>query len=580
MILQALVKYYEALVAKGVLARPGWNAVKVSYALRIDEEGKLLQVLPYKQEVMRGKKQVWIPREMNLPAPFKRSVGITPNFLCDNSSYILGIDQKGKPERTRECFAASRAFHEKILAEADSPMAKGILAFFRTWDPEQAAQHPELAEVWDEIQDNANLTFQMDLTLASEDTEIQEAWQRYYDGGEGDQVEMPCLVTGKRAPVARLHPNLKGVRGAQSVGASLISFNAPSYESYGKEQGLNAPVSEYAAFAYGAALNYLLSQPERTQIIGDATVVSWAEDGDEGKQDLFAGLFAGSGENTPMTETELTGLLSRLAGGLPIDWNGIMVEPSNRYYILGLAPNAARASVRFFLQSDFQTLAKHLKAHYERLEIVRPSWDRWKDISLNRLLMETVNPNAREKTPSPEMAGELMRSILSGTRYPTTLYMNTMLRIRAERQINRGKAAIIKAFLLKNYEEKYQGVNMVGLNTERTDTSYVLGRLFSVLEAIQQEANPGINATIRDKYFSSACETPAKIYPVLLKLADSHLKKIRTRVSTYIFFNNQLLDLLGRVKQFPIHVTLEEQGDFLLGYYHQTQERYTKKEEK
>ncbi|MCJ7835370.1 type I-C CRISPR-associated protein Cas8c/Csd1 [Cuneatibacter sp. NSJ-177] len=580
MILQALVSYYESLVEKGKLARPGWNLVKVSYALRIGEDGSLLQVVPLKQEVTRGKKQVFIPREMNLPAPFKRSVGINPNFLCDNSSYILGIDKKGKPERTRECFEACRAFHEKLLSGTDSPFAKGILAFFQNWNPDQAAEHPELSEVWEDIQDNANLTFQMDLTLASEDQEIRDAWQTYYDKAEEDSQQMPCLVTGRKAPAARLHPNLKGVRGAQSSGASLVSFNAASYESYGKEQGLNAPVSEYAAFAYGAALNYLLSHPGRVQMIGDTTVVSWAEDGDEVKQDLFMDFFAGAGEDTPMTENELTSLLSKLAEGKPIDWKGIEVEPFNRYYILGLAPNAARVSVRFFLQKDFQTLAKNLKEHYERIRIVRPAWDRWDDIPLDRLLFETVNPNARDKTPSPEMSGEVLRAILNGSNYPATFYSSTMLRIRAERQITRGKAAIIKAYLLKNYEEKYREVNMVGLNPDRMDVAYVLGRLFSVLEALQQNANPTINATIRDKYFSSACETPAMIYPVLIKLSENHLKKIRGNVSANVYFEKQITDLMGRIGTFPTHLNLEDQGNFLLGYYHQTQDRYTKKEDK
>lgn len=280
MILQALTRYYEDLRAQGKIDAPGWAPAKISFALHLDENGELTQVVPTMEEVPKGKKTVLQPQSKPLPAPVKRASNIASNFLWDNSSYLLGIDQKGKPERSRECFATASKLHHAVLDSVDSPNARAILAFFDTWEPERAAEHPALIRQLDDVTAGGNLVFRVDGRKVEEDAAIREAWQRYRDGGESG-VKMQCLVTGKEDEIAAVHPSVKGVRDAQSSGAALVSFNAPAFCSYGREQNYNAPVGKYAAFAYTAALNHLLADSDHVQHIGDTTVVCWAEGADD-----------------------------------------------------------------------------------------------------------------------------------------------------------------------------------------------------------------------------------------------------------------------------------------------------------
>ena len=254
MILQALTRYYEDLLSRGEIAAPGWAPAKISLALYINENGELTQIVPTMVEGTKGKKTVMQPQLMVLPAAVKRTVSIASNFLWDNSAYLLGIDQKGKPERSRECFAAAAKLHHAVLDSVDSPNARAILAFFDTWEPERTAEHPALIRQLDDVTAGGNLVFRVDGRKIEEDAAIREAWQRYRDGGESG-VKMQCLVTGKEDEIAAVHPSVKGVRDAQSSGAALVSFNAPAFCSYGREQNYNAPVGKYAAFAYTSVVS-------------------------------------------------------------------------------------------------------------------------------------------------------------------------------------------------------------------------------------------------------------------------------------------------------------------------------------
>ena len=576
MILQALTRYYEDLLSRGEIAAPGWAPAKISLALYINENGELTQIVPTMVEGTKGKKTVMQPQLMVLPAAVKRTVSIASNFLWDNSAYLLGIDQKGKPERSRECFAAAAKLHHAVLGSVDSPNARAILAFFDTWEPERAAEHPALIRQLDDVTAGGNLVFRVDGRKVEEDAAIREAWQRYRDGGESG-VKMQCLVTGKEDEIAAVHPSVKGVRDAQSSGAALVSFNAPAFCSYGREQNYNAPVGKYAAFAYTAALNHLLADSDHVQHIGDTTVVCWAEGADDAYPGFFSAVIGG-GTYGGLSDNDLRAALKRLANGLPCDDLG--VDPNRPFYILGLAPNAARLSVRFFLRDSFGKLMENVNAHYERMEIVRPAYEKFNYLPLWSLLRETVNLNSRDKAPSPAMAGATARAIFSGARYPASLLEATMLRIRAERDITWGKAAIIKAYYLKNpHEDCPKEVLTVSLNEASTNPAYTLGRLFSVYEAVQQAANQGINATIKDKYFNSAAAMPASIFPVLNNLCQKHLRKLDAR--QHVYYDKQIMKLKGVLNEnYPARMTLAQQGSFDLGYYHQTQKRYTKKEEK
>lgn len=416
MILQALTRYYEDLRAQGKIAAPGWAPAKISLALYINENGELTQIVPTMMEGTKGKKTVMQPQLMVLPAAVKRTVSIASNFLWDNSAYLLGIDQKGKPERSRECFAAAAKLHHAVLDGIDSPNARAILAFFDTWKPERAAEHPALIRQLDDVTAGGNLVFRVDGRKIEEDAAIREAWQRYRDGGESG-VKMQCLVTGKEDEIAAVHPSVKGVRDAQSSGAALVSFNAPAFCSYGREQNYNAPVGKYAAFAYTAALNHLLADSDHIQHIGDTTVVCWAEGADDAYPGFFSAVIGG-GTYGGLSDNDLRAALKRLANGLPCDDLG--VDPNRPFYILGLAPNAARLSVRFFLRDSFGKLMENVNAHYEHMEIVRPAYEKFNYLPLWSLLRETVNLNSRDKAPSPAMAGATARAIFSGARYPAS----------------------------------------------------------------------------------------------------------------------------------------------------------------
>lgn len=577
MILQALVQYYEALLAKGKIACPGWTSAKISWGLELSPKGQLLAVHSLQTEQSKGKKMVLAPQSMKVPEQVKRASGVAANFLCDNSSYCLGIDAKGKPARSLQCFAACRELHLKILKNIPGKAAQALCAFFESWEPEKAAECPALAQDLDEICKGGNIVFLVDGGFAQEDPDIIAAWQAFQSqSSKKDSIR--CLVTGQKASFARLHPNIKGVMGAQSSGAALVSFNAPSFESYGHEQGANAPVGSYAAFAYTQALNYLIADRDHVQRVGDTTLVFWAENAEPAFQDFFnMSLFPTDAEN--LSESDFAAAVKKLARGEAVDWENTRLDPNSRFYILGLSPNAARLSVRFFWQNSFGKFLENVQKHYDRLEIIRPSYDKFPYLSIYWLLQETVNKNSRNAAPVPQLAGDVLRSVLNDVPYPATLRNAVNLRIRADHEVTRGRAAILKAYYTKNQNKLCpKEVLTVELNKDSKYLPYVLGRLFSVLEAVQNAANPNINTTIKDRYFNSACATPAMVFPTLINLAQKHLKKLKPNQVTY--YNKQIGELMECIPcTYPAHLTLPEQGAFQIGYYHQTQERFTKKEE-
>lgn len=583
MILQALTQYYEDLLRLGKINRPGWSKQKLNYSLLLSEEGELLQLLHLQQEVQRGNKTILGPQEMWVPSPVKRSSGIRPNFLCDTSSYLLGVDGKGKADRSIDCFAASKALHLQLLKEVDSPIARAIVRFFEHWDPSQAASHPALQEDWEELLKGGNLTFSLGEQFAAQDPAIADAWTRHYEDSSAEAEPIRCLVTGQPGTLARLHPSIKGVAGAQSSGASLVSFNAPAFCSFEHEQGANAPVSDYAAFAYTTALNTLLADRNRVSRVGDTTILCWAAGGESAYQDCFLmSIF-----NDSYTENDILNTLHHLSKGESIQWDDTRLSPDTRFYVLGLAPNAARLSVRFFWQNSFGALARNLERHYQRLEIIRPSFDKFPTLPIWRLVLETVRkapPGGRTPEPHPRLAGDLLLAVLNDTLYPATLLNGVELRIRAERSVSRGQAAILKAYYTK-YLEQFQPDSpmkealTVELNEQTNYLPYLLGRLFAVLEGLQKKANPDINTTIKDRYFNSASATPAIVFPQLINLAQKHLNKLDGGLAVY--YDKQITELSSRITQtLPTRMSLAEQSAFQLGYYHETQRRYTAKAKK
>ena len=609
MILQALVRCYEALTERGELEKPGWSPVKVSWGLELDADGQVKSLLLMGGTDAKGKQ---IPRVMKLPDPVKRSSGVAANFLCDNSAYVLGVDAKGKPERTRECFAACARKHQDVLKDVRHPTAKAILNFFERWKPENAACHPAIQPNLETLLKGGNIVFvthdaEGELQLAQDVPEIRRAWDEVYAKSD-DAVMGRCLVTGEEGPIAILHPSIKGVMGAQSSGASLVSFNAPAFESYGKEsardnqgQGRNAPVGKYAAFAYGAALNYMVGHADFHGRLGDTTLVYWAEGAEPAYGSAFMAMMGMGGEDkNEITQKELRGLLTALCQGNTVKWENVPLNPKNRFYILGLAPNASRLSVRFFLQNSFDEFVQNYQKHQEDLDIVRPTFDERETLSMWALLRETAikNPN---KPPEfqRQLVEEMLNAILTGSPYPSTLFTQVEIRIRAEKEINRGKAAIIKAYLRRNVVEQqrknahvYEEVLGVALNESKTtDLPYRLGRLFAVLEALQLEAfrdnnnrDSKPNTTIKDQFFSSACATPVVAFPIIVDRAQKYLRKLKAKNKEGLarYYSDMMDDIIGNFeeKRYPAHLSLEDQGIFQIGYYHQRQRMYAKKEEK
>ena len=577
MILQALAEHYDRLAEQGKVSREGWCMAKVSYGINLSKEGKVTGIISLKMEEERGKKKVWAPQVLTVPEMVTRSSGVSANFLCDNSKYLLGIDAEGTNQRLTDCFEAAKEKHLTLLKDVNSEMAQAVCRFFESWDPRRAEENNEIQDHWDDITDGGNLIFCREINYAQDDPAIQEAWERARDSSDESEQMGICLVTGKQAEISRIHKTIKGVPGAQSSGAALVSFNAPAFESYGKEQSYNAPVGRYAEFAYTTALNYLLGQRKYTFQLGDSMILFWAEDAKEEYQAAFFSCADPKRDN----QKEIKGIFDNLKQQRQVQFDDVVLNLEQKFYILSLAPNAARLSVRFFYQDSFGNILGNLAKHYERMSIVKPSWAGEEYLGIRSMLSETVNQNSKDKTPVPNMAALVLQAILSGARYPASLYTDVLIRIRAEQgNITWGRAGIIKAYLIRNMGWK-EGENYMGLNEESQDRAYVLGRLFSVLESIQLDTNPGIKATIRDRYFNAACATPASVFPILVKLKNSHMKKLeREKGSAKIYYEKLLTEIMGKIEgEFPARLSLEEQGKFILGYYHQVQKKYEKREE-
>ena len=580
MLLQSLVKLYEAWAEKGEIEKLGWNPVKISYGISLDEEGNVDEIIHLKTNAPKGNKEM--PSLISLPMPVKRSVGVASNFLYDNATYVFGYDNSNKPDRAKQCFDCFRSVGNKVLENSDDEFSTVIKKFLQKDYSEFENLSDLLTElnctettVDDILNKGANLLLMPLGKFPTDSKAICESWNSYYE--HSDAPKGVCLVTGKDDHIAKLHPVIKNIRGAQAAGASLVSFNATAFDSYGKENGYNAPVSEYAAFAYTSALNKLVSDNDHKVFSGDTTVVCWTEDGESAYQDVFAGIFNSDDE---VKQKDLHDTIVNIVNGNEVKWEGIPLNPSNNFYILGISPNSARLSVRFFIQNTFGKVMENLLKNQQRMEMVKPGFEKFNYIPLWRILGETVNKKSRDKKCKPHLAGDVLNSIINDYNYPSTLYYGILGRISAEQNINWVKASVLKAYLLKNYDSKYKEEITVDYNENSNNKAYLLGVLFSNLEEIQNTANPGIKSTIRDRYFTAASSTPSRVFPILIDLAQNHIKKI-PNVGAKVKCQKMLTETMSKLgDKFPNRLKLDEKGMFQLGYYQRTQERFTGKEDK
>ena len=570
MILSALCDLHARLSKDPESGMPGhgYSVERISFAIILRKDGS------YRFMDMRGKgeKNKLVARLMSVPEAPKRSSNVAPNYLWDKTEYVLGVASPKNVKDVGKYFAAFRALHEEVARQSDHPALRALCAFLDNWEPEKFRE-------WEGQEDflGQNCVFMWEPT--GEFVHSMDDIPERNPSASAD-YEAVCLVSGKKAAVARTHPAIKGVWGGQVAGGSIVSFNCPAFISYDKVQSYNAPVSEKAAHAYSAALNYLLNRANKRCVqIGDASTVFWAEKSVPEENALFHLLFSGGAAEDKDGEQESTGsddkksalkvrsLLEGLRKGLPVEEALKDFTPETRFFILGLAPNAARVSIRFWLTTTFGTLADNIGRHVRDIAIV-PQYDTQPAIlGLWRLLVDVAIQGKSENIVSP-MASAVARAMLAGERYPQSFYMAALNRIRSTKEVTYSRASIIKGCLVRNYSKEVSQM----LDETRTDLPYCLGRLFAVLEKTQLDALGNINSTIRDKYIGSASATPKVVFPQLLRLAQHHISK-----SDYGFRSERVIEsIMQHVKFFPANLTNEEQGEFFIGFYHQRVANYQK----
>lgn len=586
MILNALYELYGRLAEQGVeLPRMGMSSQKIGFRIIITRQGGFVRIEDARAVevvVKKGKKGSTeksrpVVREQMVPGEGKPSgSGVNPCFLWDNAAYLLGCVAV-KP-RALEYFAETRRKHLEVEPLVNSPRFAAVCRFLEQWNPDRC--ETEFADK-DLFTTNGVFRIQGDEVDVHEDAAIAKWWAEYgnthwrNDKGGGMHTGF-CLVTGREVPIAVLHnPAIKGVRDAQSAGAKLVSFNQASFNSYGKEQSYNSPVSEEAAFAYCNALNYLLGRRECRLQVGDATTVFWTDSPPETREEdeLLVASSLDAGGLPAMDEALVERVRSRveaIAAGRPVE--DVLQQASRvRFYILGLSPNAARLSVRFFHESTLGDFARNLQAHFAAMAVQRRG-EKFNDppiITPYLILRETV----RElKDLPPLYGGALMRSILAGLPYPDAIALAILRRIRVDGNVNYVRCAYLKAWLTRK-SSLYQTTPM--LDTNNTQPGYVLGRLFAALVKTQEDALPNLNRTIKDAFYASASSTPQYVFPRILKLHLHHLAKLEggRRVNR----ERQVQEIMASLSGFPARLNMEQQALFALGFYHQTQDFYKPK---
>ncbi|MCB1245029.1 MAG: type I-C CRISPR-associated protein Cas8c/Csd1 [Verrucomicrobiae bacterium] len=578
MILQALYQLYERLPD---IDQPGFAPMGLSWAVVISPDGDLQCLFPLRQQAERGNKLV--PTSHSVPSPGKRTSGDKEGFVADKTDYLFGFDPSAAndpkaKEKLKKRFELFRDAHLSARPKINHPDFDAMCLFLEKWNPEDPDVSEKLATAANAQIDEiigSNLTFQVSgkTSFVHQIQEVRKYWSKI-SSEEKDATIGLCLITGEEQPLARLHdPAIKGVVGAQSSGATLVSFNAKAYESYGKEQSYNAPVGSIPAFAYCTALNWLTGQKDRRFRIGDVTAVFWTAEPTPAEA-LFPQMMSGVPDaEDDVTKQRIGDILEKISRGtLGSDELG---APDTDFYILGLSPNASRLSVRFWHTGTLRDLIANLKLHLNQLEIVR-QWDETNSKNpepLHPSSYQLLRQTARDADGIPPLlGGALMRSILLGTDYPSSFITAVHNRIRAERDVTYLKAAILRAWLIRNHNQTITTM----LDETNTNPGYRLGRLFAVLEKAQQDALPGINSTIRDRFYASASATPRAVFGRLLRTYQHHLGKLDEKLKSYR--EKQTQEILSSLGDFPAHLNLQNQSQFALGYYHQRKDFFTKKD--
>ena len=580
MILQALVRLYDRRAASGDMPPYGFSNEGVSFAILLDPEGRAVGTQSLQDT--SGKRPR--PSRRLVPHRVKRAVNVKPNFLWDNTGYVLGMKRDkstGSMVMVRRGeHEAFKQLHADFLADQGDAGLRAVRRFLERWQPEE---YEDLAASDEMLGSNVTFMLDGDEGLVADREAARSVWEQHLSDSQGESG--PCLITGSRdAPVARLHPSIGGITGAPSTGASLVSFNEPAFESHGRAQGGNAPVSELAAFKYGTALSALLARGSRQRIlIGNTTVVFWAE-ADSRREAEAAEAACLLLAEPPATDEDETHQVRRALEKIarrPLREAMPECEDGTRFYVLGLEPNRARLTVRFWCETTIGDLARRLGEHWMDMRLEPEPWltppAAW------RLLLETAVQRKRENV-QPSLVAPLTRAIFTGAAYPQSLLLAVIARLRADGNLSGVRAAMLKACIRRpeRMSQPKKEDDLVSLDTTSDNVPYLLGRLFAIF-VYAEKAVAKRSATISDKWFGSASSSPSRAFPSLMRgfrhnisklgKGDSKSQGSGVRADKAAGEIAQLLPVPGDL---PGFMAPEDQARFFVGYYHQERALYTR----
>lgn len=572
MILKALSDYYDRMIndPSRDIAPMGFERKPIPFVLILNKNGNVIDIKDTRTK--KGKSSS--ARVFRVPQGEKKSSGIKANLLWDSPQYVLGVSKEENEKNIARAQDSLEAFVKKLGETfCEGFKDEGIDAvkrFFKIRPFNDVFNH----ELWPEIFDsNANMTFMLqgeERLIAQRPEVIRKIIEKSKDLTNA-QV---CSLSGDFDEPAELHTAIKGVWGGQSSGANIVSFNLSAFCSFGKTQGLNAPIGRKKMFAYTTALNTMLESGSKQRMqIGDTSTVFWTTESHPFEDEFSAFL----GEPVKGEEPDYGKIRSLIAA---VKTGVLPPEDNTKFFVLGLAPNAARIAIRFWYEGDVQDMKQKIVQHFEDIEIVRSSYDR-EFLSLFQLLVSTATEGKADKIP-PNLGGEVARAVMYGTVYPRTILSGAIRRCKAEQRVTHARASLIKGFLVRDARLKKttkSEVNMK-LDKENENIGYLLGRLFSVLERIQEEAHSTkLNKTIRDSYFSAATSNPVVTFKRLQDLAVHHLAKIKNAGKSSNWLDILMQEVISKIPSngIPTSLTLEDQGRFAIGYYHQRQDFFTKK---
>lgn len=583
--LRALCRYYDNLRRRPNCGLPpdGYSKVTVNYNLTLTKDGEIKDIIPYVREIMSGGKIKTEGRKELFP--FRNSsTSIAAEVIDHREKYIFGIvyDKRNGgltvDSKSLEAFEKCAEKNMDFLSDVRDEVAEAYKNFMRKWDPRENISNPILLKMG---KDYNGAKF----VITTEDNEtkplnaaagVTAKWNETIKKREEDPLAErgQCAVTGKIEEIARTHDNILGIRGAQTSGASLVCFNNTAFESYGKKQSYNSGVSVEAMKKYTAALNYLVSEETHKQELGDMTLVFWA-DTDTDETPYLSGFWYGMFPSAEMAEDkELKSVFERMARGETSDIEGM--DMSVDFCVIGLKPNSSRLSVKLFEKNSFGAMMKNIISHCEDMRFSSDD----DMISVWQIDRELKSPNVTDGGDA-SLQSKLLMSVLKGSPYPRYMLETVVRRCRTDHDnstkkfysVNKRRVRIIRACLIRDKYIEKGGYSMLQENS--TDTAYLLGRLFAVLEKTQRDALGDINSSIKDKYFSSACATPYLVFPRLLKLFQTHIAKLDE--GNRIYRDRLVQEILSKLDGgFPRTYGTEEQGMFILGYYQQKQKFYEK----